>query len=147
MWMPINAIMLNVNALEMERGKKTDSNTPQPGERFANHTTQVNSLLNISHTYKEFLGLSRVFFASNLEHTLICWQQPSCHRCSFGKADLAPKLVPTACSHHGLVPPAASLQPTSLSLHPSAVSFPSPLATAAFLDLETRQLGGIYHFH
>lgn len=54
--MLINAIMLNVNALEMERKKNTVSNTPQLGEGFATHTTQVNSLLNISHTYKELLG-------------------------------------------------------------------------------------------
>lgn len=44
-------------------------------------------------------------FFSNLEHTLFCWLQPSCHRRSFGRAELAPNLVPTACSQHGLVPP------------------------------------------
>lgn len=98
--MLINAIMLNVNALEMERGKNQSQIFTQLGEGFANHTTQVNSLLNISHTYKEFLGLSRVFFfASNLGHTLFCWLQPSCHRlqtlCPLPAATMAWSLHPS----------------------------------------------------
>lgn len=141
--MLINPIMLNVNALEMERKKKPVSNTHTAWGRmegFANHTTQVNSLLNISHTYKDFW----VFLGSSLLPTWGTLCSAGCSQAATGSKPCAhclqlPWLGPS-------IPPAASLQPTSLSLHPAAASCPSPLATAASLDLETKQLGGICHF-
>lgn len=106
MWTLINAITLDLNALEMEREKTTVSNTLQLGEGFA---TQVNSLLNITHTYIEVLG---PFLGFSLLPTWSTFCSAGCTQAATGAVVVEQTWLQNLCPF-----PAATV---AWSLHPSS---------------------------